>query len=92
MKNLRAKLKSIESYFIEKELFDKLYFRDVEDKYLIDGKPPEFWIFKYVFIRRLRDEAVGARVHGYDRHQVYRKTIKILENNKSIIEEFLLKH
>ena len=88
MKNLRTKLKKCESRIVELELYPKMYFR--EDEQPIENEPPEEqMIFKYAFIVNLRDEAIGARIKGYNRFTIYKKTLKILENNKSLIEEFL---
>ena len=82
MRNLRTELKNSQPYFIERDLIDKLYFKE-------DEKNSEYWIFFYSFIRGLSDEAIGIRLGNYDRYQIYRRTIKILETNKCLIEEFL---
>lgn len=87
MENLRTRLKKSEPYLIDKELLPKLYLFDN------DGKKTEYLIFKYIFIIGLKDEAVGVRTDTYyDRHQIYRITMKILNRNKTLIEEFLQAH
>lgn len=93
-KDVRARLKKCQPYFIEKELLPNLYFKE-EDCDLLDNygnkRDVEYWIIKYVFIRNLSDEAVGIRL-GYDRQQIYRRTLKIIERNLNFIENFLQKH
>ncbi len=81
IKELRKQLKHSEPYQIRDKLLPILYFKD-------DDNDTEYWIFYYSFITRLNDTAIGVRL-GYDRHQIYRMTIKILENNYTAITDFL---
>lgn len=81
MKKYRTILKNTEPYYIERDLFDKLFFME-------DEKDTEYWIFKYAFLRRLSDEAIGIRL-DYDTTTIYRKTLKIIKNNYRLIKEFL---
>lgn len=59
MNEIRLKLKKCQPYFIEHDLLPKIYFKE-------DKNNTEYWIFFYSFIRRLSDEAIGARL-GYSR-------------------------
>ena len=81
MKDLRARLKKCQPYYIERDLLPTLYFRE-------DEKDIEFWIFKYAFIRRLTDVSISIRL-GYTRQNIHYKLKSILKANKSLIEEFL---
>ena len=81
MLNLRSKLKGCQPYFIEKDLLPTLYFKE-------DENDTEYWIFKYCFITRLSDLAIGVRL-GYSRQQIYNKTQSIISANKTLIENFL---
>lgn len=93
-KDIRTRLKKCQPYFIEKELLPNLYFKE-EECDILDAngnkRDIEYWIIKYSFLRRLSDEAIGIRL-GFDRHQIYRRTIKIIERNLNFIENFLQKH
>ena len=81
-KSIRAKLKKCQPYFIEKDLIDKLNFKDDENN-------TEYWIFKYVFITGLSDLAIAVRLNFASKNTVYLKTLKIIERNFSIINNFL---
>ena len=81
MKDLRAKLKKCQPYFIERDLLPKLYFKEDENN-------TEFWIFKYAFIRRLTDVSIGIRL-GYTKQNIHYKIKGILQSNQSLMEEFL---
>ena len=81
MKDLRAKLKKCQPYFIERDLLPKLYFKEDENN-------TEFWIFKYAFIRRLTDVSIGIRL-GCTKQNIHYKIKGILQSNQSLIEEFL---
>lgn len=77
-KKIRALLKKSEPYHIEKELLPNIYlFNDTE-----------YWIFFYSFCKRMNDITIGIRL-GLDRSQVYRRTLKIIKNNKTILLSFL---
>lgn len=82
MESLRSRLKKCQPYFIDKDLLPQMYFKQ-------DENDREYWLFKYSFILGLSDTAIGVRLGNYDRYQIYRWTIKILNRNKSIVEEFL---
>jgi hypothetical protein len=81
MQNLRTELKRCQPYFIEKELLPKLYFKE-------DEKNTEYWVFKYSFITRISDEAIGVRL-GYTRQHIYCITKNILQANKCLVTNFL---
>lgn len=77
-KKIRTLLKNSEPYRIEKELLPNIYlFNDTE-----------YWIFFYSFCKRMNDITIGIRL-GLDRSQVYRRTLKIIKNNKTILLSFL---
>ena len=84
MNEIRIKLKKCEPYFIEHELLPQLYFKE-------DDKNTEYWIFYYSFIRRLSNEAIGARL-GYSRQYILVLTKNILKANSTLILNFLSKH
>ena len=94
-KDIRARLKKCQPYFIEKELLPNLYFKEEEcDKLLDDNgnkRDVEYWIVKYAFMRKLSDEAIGIRL-GFESLTIYRRTLKFIERNLAIIEEFLARH
>lgn len=93
-KDIRTRLKKCQPYFIEKELIDNLYYKE-EDCELIDcngnKRELERWIIFYSFIRKLSDDAIGIRF-GFEGNTIYKKTLKIIERNLNIIEQFLIVH
>lgn len=93
-KDIRARLKKCQPYFIEKELLPNLYFKEEECDLLDDygnKRDVEYWIVKYAFMRKLSDEAIGMRL-GFESLAIYRRTLKLIERNLAIIEEFLARH
>lgn len=93
-KDIRTRLKKCQPYFIEKELIPNLYYKE-EECDLVDeyGRKREIerWIIFYSFIRKLSDEAIGIRL-GFGGNTIYKKTLKIIERNLTIIENFLKIH
>lgn len=81
-KTIKNKLKKCQPYFVEKDLFPKLYFNE-------ERLEQERWIFKYSFIRKLSDVSIGIRL-GYTSQNIHYITKCILYANKNIIEEFLI--
>lgn len=84
MKDLRAKLKKCQPYFIERDLLPNLYFKE-------DENDTEYWIFKYAFIRRLTDVSISIRL-GYTKQNIHYKIKGILQANQALIEEFFNNH
>lgn len=81
MNDIKRKLKKCQPYLIEKDLLPNMYFKgDIEDK--------EYWVFKYAFIRRLSDVAIGIRL-GYTNQNIHYILKNILSYNKKVIELFL---
>ena len=90
-KDIRARLKKCQPYFIEKELLPNLYFKE-EESDLIDEngnkRDVEYWIVKYAFMKKLSDEAIGVRL-GFEGITIYKRTLKLIERNLAVIENFL---
>lgn len=82
MKELRKRLKHTEPYQIRDKLIPELYFKDSENNI-------EYWVFYYNFVTRLSDAAIGVRLGNYDRHRIYKICIQVIENNYTIIADFL---
>lgn len=93
-KDIRTKLKKCQPYFIEKELLPNLYFKE-EDCDLVDEygrkREVERWIMFYSLIRKLSDKAIGIRL-GFEGNTIYKRTLKIIERNLNVIEDFLRIH
>lgn len=82
MREIKNRLKKCQPYFIEKDLFPKLYFNE-------ERLEQEKWIFKYSFIRHLTDVSISIRL-GYTRQNIHYIIKNILRSNQAIIEEFLI--
>jgi hypothetical protein len=92
---LKNKLINCEPYLIERDLLPKLYFKEEEcDKFLDcygNKREVEYWIFKYIFIRGVTEDYIAVRL-DYSQQTISYRLRKIIERNKTLIEEFLVNY
>lgn len=92
---IKNKLKRCQPYFIEKELMPKLYLKKDKSDLMLDDfghqREIEYWIFKYIFIFHASEKNIAIRLN-YSQQSVSIKLRKILERNKYLINNFLVKY
>ena len=92
---IRNKLKKCQPYFIERDLLPKLYFKQEPCEEILDSygdkKDIEYWIFKYIFIFHAYEQNIAIRLN-YSQQNISHRLHRIIERNKTIIEEFLVNY
>ena len=92
---IKNRLKKCQPYHIEKDLLPKLYLKKDECESLVDcygnKRETEYWIFKYIFILHTNELNIAIRLN-YSQQTISYKLQKILERNKTLIENFLVNY
>ena len=81
-KQIRKLLKEAEPARIKLDLLPEIWFKE-------DDKETEYWIFFYAFCYRFSDDMISQRLGYYTKKHVYNKTLKIIQNNYTLISRFL---
>lgn len=81
-KQIRKILKESEPARIKLDLLPEMWFKE-------DDKETEYWIFFYAFCYRFSDDMISQRLGYYTKKQIYNKTLKIIQNNYTLISRFL---
>ena len=81
-KQIRKLLKEAEPARIKLDLLPEIWFKE-------DEKETEYWIFFYAFCYRFSDDMISQRLGYYTKKHVYNKTLKIIQNNYTLISRFL---
>lgn len=81
-KQIRKILKEAEPALIKMDLLPEMWFKK-------DEQETEYWIFFYSFCYRFSDDMISQRLGYYTKKQIYNKTLKIIQNNYTLISRFL---